>query len=153
MKKLIQIFICVLNPLISCTSDLYFSSTYHSIPKIDDTIFSAPALDGAHRNKMRELSGILRSVNSIESAKVAHRRSIVLKRSPGESHCVRPHGYKAGSLMLDVSDMRAVLNIERICRDRKKKLMAFLPDNQLIYAGMHYEDHERDLLLGNYFLA
>ena len=138
MKKIIQILIFVFNPLLSSASDLHFPSTYHSSSQIDDSIYFAPALDGAHRNKMRELSGIIRTANSVESAKVTttHRRSIVLKRSPGESHCVRPHGYKAGSLMLDVSDMRAVLNIERVCRDRKKKLMPFSPVNHLVYAGM-----------------
>ena len=116
---MIQIFFLLLNALTLRASNLYYSPTYQSLPNADDE------LAGAHRQKMGKLSDILITTKSMGSAEMSHRRSIVLKRTPGESHCVRPHGYKAGSLMLDVSNMRAVLNIERIYGDRKKRKMVY----------------------------
>ena len=122
---MIQIFFLLLNALTLRASNLYYSPTYQSLPNADDILFSSSELAGAHRQKMGKLSDILITTKSMGSAEMSCRRSIVLKRTPGESHCVRPHGYKAGSLMLDVSNMRAVLNIERIYGDRRKRKMVY----------------------------
>jgi len=73
-----------------------------------------------HHEKVRNLSAVL-------SLPRRTFQSIVLKRSPGESHCARPHLYKdIQSIQIDVSDLKNVINIEYELERKDQKWLSFL---------------------------
>lgn len=49
-------------------------------------------------------------------------RNIVIKRSPAQSHCVRPHNYKLidNTIQLDMTSINKVIDIEVISKDHRE---------------------------------
>lgn len=80
-----------------------------------------------HRQKVEHLSATLKVPRDTTG-----QQRIVLKRTSGESHCVRPHDYKLNGLQLDISDMRNILKIEYI---RKQDKLNLFDRNQQSFAG------------------
>jgi hypothetical protein len=72
-----------------------------------------------HQSKVGNLSAIL-------SLPRKTFQSIVLKRSPGESHCARPHLYKGlQSLQIDVSELKNVLHVEYVAKGKDQNNLSF----------------------------
>jgi Delta24-sterol reductase len=83
-----------------------------SYGSLDSTVHASFAVDrSVHDAKVSELSRKCQTNSNLSPGSV---KRINIKRTPSESHCPRPHDYKEGSLQLDLSDFRKVIDVTSI---------------------------------------